>query len=52
MEKRNKQCKKVEEKSFRDCKTCKTKIEYIPRRVNCSSCYKKLTDWKPLTSSP
>ncbi len=31
--------------NFRECKTCGTQIEYIPRRVKCCSCYKKQTNW-------
>lgn len=30
---------------FRNCKTCGIQIEHIPRRVNCLSCYKKLTNY-------
>jgi len=37
--------KKSKENGFRDCKTCGTQIEYIPRRVNCCSCYKTKTNW-------
>ena len=34
---------------FRNCKTCGIQIEYIPRRVSCLSCYKKLTNYiKPV----
>ncbi len=44
---RNQQYRKCEENGFRNCKTCGTQIEYIPRRVNCCSCYKKQTNGKP-----
>ena len=37
--------KKSKENGFRDCKTCGTQIEYIPRRVNCCSSYKTKTNW-------
>ena len=42
---RDKQYRKGKENGFRACKTCGAQIEYIPRRVNCCSCYKKQTNW-------
>ena len=42
---RDKQYRKGKENGFRDCKTCGTQIEFIPRRVNCCSCYKKQKNW-------
>ncbi len=40
MEKGGEQYRKGKGIGFRGCKTCGTQIEYIPRRVNCCSCYK------------
>ncbi len=45
---KDKQYRRAKDVGFREirgCKICGTQIEYIPRRVNCCSCYKKQTNW-------
>jgi hypothetical protein len=39
----------LKQKTERICKNCDTIFPYIPRRILCVDCYKKLTNWTKQT---
>lgn len=48
---RNKICREKKKIGLRPCRECEKEIEYIPRRVFCVDCYKKIMNSRLLAES-